>query len=59
MSILLVEQNARAALQVADHACVMELGEITIHGPTAKLAKDKRVIESHLGLDGGHRGTTR
>lgn len=50
VSILLVEQNARAALQVADHAYVMELGEITMHGPAADLARDKRVIESYLGL---------
>jgi branched-chain amino acid transport system ATP-binding protein len=50
VSILLVEQNARAALQIADHAYVMELGEITIHGPAEELAKDKRVIESYLGL---------
>lgn len=50
VSILLVEQNARAALQVADYAYVMELGEITMHGPAAKLAADKAVIESYLGL---------
>ena len=50
VSILLVEQNARAALQVADHAYVMELGEITVHGPAAELAQDKRVVESYLGL---------
>jgi branched-chain amino acid transport system ATP-binding protein len=50
VSILLVEQNARAALQIADHAYVMELGEITIHGTAADLAKDKRVVESYLGL---------
>jgi branched-chain amino acid transport system ATP-binding protein len=53
VSILLVEQNARAALQVADHAYVMELGEITMQGPAADLARDKRVIESYLGL-GAH-----
>jgi branched-chain amino acid transport system ATP-binding protein len=53
VSILLVEQNARAALQVADHAYVMELGEITLHGPAAALAADPRVIESYLGF-GGH-----
>ena len=35
VSILLVEQNARAALQVADHAYVMELGEITAEGPAS------------------------
>ena len=53
VSILLVEQNARAALQVADHAYVMELGEVTMQGPAAELARDKRVIESYLGL-GAH-----
>jgi branched-chain amino acid transport system ATP-binding protein len=50
VSILLVEQNARAALQVADQAYVMELGEFTMHGPAAQLAADKRVIDSYLGL---------
>lgn len=54
VSILLVEQNARAALQVADHAYVMELGEISMHGAAAELAQDKRVIESYLGLGGRH-----
>ena len=54
VSILLVEQNARAALQVADHAYVMELGAITMHGPASELAQDRRVIESYLGLGGRH-----
>ena len=54
VSILLVEQNARAALQVADHAYVMELGEVTMHGPAAELAADKGVVESYLGLGGRH-----
>jgi hypothetical protein len=52
VSILLVEQNARAALQVADHAYVMELGEITAQGPAAQLAADPRIVESYLGLGG-------
>jgi branched-chain amino acid transport system ATP-binding protein len=52
VSILLVEQNARAALQVADHAYVMELGEITAQGPASQLATDPRIIESYLGLGG-------
>ena len=49
-SILLVEQNARAALQVADYAYVLETGEIALEGPAAELASDKRVIESYLGV---------
>jgi branched-chain amino acid transport system ATP-binding protein len=57
VSILLVEQNARAALQVADYAYVMELGEITMHGKAADLAADPRVIESYLGLGGRHDNT--
>jgi len=51
-SILLVEQNARAALQVADFAYVLETGEIALEGPARELASDKRVIESYLGLGG-------
>lgn len=50
VSILLVEQNARAALAAADVAHVMELGIITLSGPAAVLARDPRVIESYLGL---------
>ncbi len=52
-SILLVEQNARAALKVADHAYVLETGEISLEGPARDLASDRRVIESYLGLGGG------
>ena len=50
VAILLVEQNARAALQVADHGYVMELGEIVLQGSAARLAADPRVVESYLGL---------
>jgi branched-chain amino acid transport system ATP-binding protein len=53
VSILLVEQNARAALQVADYAYVLETGAVTLEGPAAELAKDPRVIEVYLGM-GGH-----
>ncbi len=49
VSILLVEQNARAALQVADYAYVLETGETALEGPAHKLAGDERVIESYLG----------
>ena len=52
VAILLVEQNARAALQIADHAYVLETGECVLDGPAAALATDPRVIESYLGLGG-------
>ncbi len=50
MAILLVEQNARAALQIADYAYVLETGEIVMEGPAAELADHPRVVESYLGL---------
>ena len=53
VAILLVEQNAAAALKVSDHAYVMELGRFILQGPAADLARDPRVIESYLGF-GGH-----
>ena len=49
VSILLVEQNARAALEVADHGYVLETGEISLQGPASELAADPRVIETYLG----------
>ena len=54
VSILLVEQNARAALQVADYAYVLETGEIALEGPSAQLAGNPKVVESYLGLGGKH-----
>ncbi|ALK09454.1 ABC transporter ATP-binding protein [Blastochloris viridis] len=50
VSILLVEQNARAALAAADRAHVMELGEVSVSGPAAELARDDRIIQSYLGF---------
>ncbi len=50
VAVLLVEQNARAALQVADYGYVLETGAVTLEGPAAELAADPRVIESYLGL---------
>ncbi len=50
VSILLVEQNARAALQVADYGYVLETGEIILEGPASDLSDNPRVIESYLGL---------
>ena len=49
VTILLVEQNARAALEVADYGYVLEMGEVALQGPAADLAKDPRVIETYLG----------
>ncbi|MDR5654806.1 ABC transporter ATP-binding protein [Ruixingdingia sedimenti] len=49
VSILLVEQNARAALQTADYAYVLETGEVPLHGPAAELLKDPRIANVYLG----------
>ena len=49
VSILLIEQNARAALEVADYGYVLETGEIGLEGPATDLARDPRVIETYLG----------
>ncbi|WP_374406172.1 ABC transporter ATP-binding protein [Hydrogenophaga sp.] len=49
VTIVLVEQNARAALQVADRGYVLEMGEISAEGPADQLANDPRVIETYLG----------
>jgi len=48
-SILLIEQNARAALEVADHGYVLETGSIVLDGPARDLATDARVIDTYLG----------
>lgn len=50
VSILLVEQNASAALQLADYAYVMESGSFVLEGPAEELARNERVIEAYLGL---------
>jgi branched-chain amino acid transport system ATP-binding protein len=50
LSILLVEQNVRAALQVSDYGYVLEMGELVAEGPSAQLAGDARVVETYLGL---------
>jgi len=49
VSILLVEQNARAALETADYGYVLEMGEITHQGPAGALAHDARVVATYLG----------
>jgi branched-chain amino acid transport system ATP-binding protein len=49
VSILLVEQNARAALETADHGYVLETGSIVLNGKASDLIHDPRVIASYLG----------
>jgi branched-chain amino acid transport system ATP-binding protein len=49
VSILLVEQNARAALETADYGYVLETGEIVHSGPAVDLMHDPRVVASYLG----------
>jgi branched-chain amino acid transport system ATP-binding protein len=48
-TILLVEQNARLALKVSDHAYVLERGRIVLEGPSPRLAADARVQAAYLG----------
>jgi branched-chain amino acid transport system ATP-binding protein len=52
VAILLVEQNARAALKIADFGYLMEAGRFVLEGPAADLAQDQRVIEAYLGVAG-------
>jgi branched-chain amino acid transport system ATP-binding protein len=49
LSILLVEQNVRAALQVSDYGYVLEMGAVVMEGPSSDLAADTRVIATYLG----------
>ena len=49
VSIFLVEQNARAALETADYGYVLETGEITFQGPASALVSDPRVNATYLG----------
>jgi branched-chain amino acid transport system ATP-binding protein len=53
IAILLVEQNARAALQLADYGYVLEMGRVALEGPCEYLAQDARVIETYLGRKRG------
>ena len=52
VSVLLVEQNARAALRVADRAYVLEMGAVALSGPAQDLLNDRRIIDTYLGLGG-------
>ena len=51
-AILLVEQNVRAALKVADYGYVMEGGRVVLEGPAAQLRDDPRVRDAYLGGTG-------
>jgi branched-chain amino acid transport system ATP-binding protein len=50
VDVLLVEQNAETALQIADYAYVMEGGEIVFHGAAAELAKNEEVQRAYMGM---------
>jgi branched-chain amino acid transport system ATP-binding protein len=50
-TVLLVEQNARLALQISDHAYVLERGRVVLEGPSKELAADPRVRAAYLGGD--------
>jgi branched-chain amino acid transport system ATP-binding protein len=56
VSVLLVEQNAQAALAIADRAYVMELGEFVLNGVASEIASDQRVVASYLGFQ--HEGAS-
>jgi branched-chain amino acid transport system ATP-binding protein len=56
VSVLLVEQNAQAALGIADRAYVMELGEFILNGPARDIATNTRVAASYLGFQ--HEGAS-
>jgi branched-chain amino acid transport system ATP-binding protein len=48
-TVVLVEQNAKRALEISDYAYVLELGRVRVEGPAAELAQNEEVIEAYLG----------
>ena len=54
ISVVLVEQNARAALQVADRAYVLEMGAVALTGVARDLLHDRRIIDTYLGIGNTH-----
>jgi len=50
VSILLIEQNARAALRLSDRVYVFEGGSVQLEGNAADIAADNRIIEAYLGM---------
>ncbi|MEJ8823818.1 ABC transporter ATP-binding protein [Variovorax humicola] len=55
VSVLLVEQNARAALQVADRGYVLETGAVALSGAARELLHDRRIIDTYLGIGNAQR----
>ncbi|CAN5730551.1 ABC transporter ATP-binding protein [soil metagenome] len=57
LTVLLIEQNARRALEIADHGYIMEQGRIVLEGPAAELRENPDVQEFYLGLgeEGGRK----
>ena len=51
VTILLVEQNAKAALDIADFGYVMELGRIVLHGKSSDLRESRDIQEFYLGVN--------
>ncbi len=52
-TVLLVEQNARLALSITDHAYVLERGKVVFEGPSRELSRDERVRAAYLGGEPG------
>jgi branched-chain amino acid transport system ATP-binding protein len=50
VSILLVEQNAKAALQISDYCYVIENGAVRMQGPSETLREDDRIVSTYLGI---------
>lgn len=57
LAVLLVEQNAKAALSLASRAYVLETGRIVASGPSADLANDPAVQEAYLGIRPSGKGS--
>lgn len=56
ITVLLVEQNARKALAIADHACVIEQGRVVKTGTGTALAKDESIVSAYLGSKRSNQG---
>ncbi|MED4203746.1 ABC transporter ATP-binding protein [Neobacillus mesonae] len=52
-TVLVVEQNAKQALKIADYGYVLETGKVIIHGPAQDLLEDPRIVEAYLGRKSG------